>query len=72
LYNLGGGRTNAVTLREIIDQVAEMIQCNAVINEEIALPAPVPLNYISDLKRVRTDLGWQPSIGIAEGLRSLI
>ncbi|MDX6614071.1 MAG: CDP-paratose 2-epimerase [Blastocatellia bacterium] len=72
LYNLGGGRTNAITLREIIDQVAEMIQCNAVINEEIVLPAPVPLNYISDLKRVRSELGWQPTIAIVDGLRSLI
>lgn len=72
LYNLGGGRPNAITLREIIDQVAEMIQCNAVIDNERTLPAPVPLNYISDLGRIRAELGWQPTIGIAEGLRSLI
>lgn len=72
LYNLGGGRANAITLREIIDQVAEMIQCNAVIDRERTLPAPVPLNYISDLSRIRAELGWQPTIGIAEGLRSLI
>jgi nucleoside-diphosphate-sugar epimerase len=72
LYNLGGGRTNAASLREIIDQVAEMIQCNAVINEASELPAPVPLNYISDLTRVREELGWEPTIGIEEGLRSLI
>jgi len=72
LYNLGGGRANAISLREIIDQVAEMIQCNAVIDVASILPAPVPLNYVSDLKRVRTELGWQPTIGIGEGLRSLI
>jgi len=72
LYNLGGGRSNAVSLREIIDQVAEMIQCNPVINEAATLPAPVPMNYISDLTRIRTELGWQPTIGIEDGLRSLI
>jgi nucleoside-diphosphate-sugar epimerase len=32
----------------------------------------VPLNYISDLTRVREELGWQPQIGIEEGLKSLI
>jgi len=72
LYNLGGGRENATSLREMIDQTAEIIQCNPVIDENAPLPAPVPLNYISDLTRVREELGWQPLIGIEEGLRSLI
>ena len=72
LYNLGGGRENASSLREMIDQVAEIIQCNPVIDENVSLPAPVPLNYISDLTRVREELGWQPQIGIEEGLKSLI
>ena len=72
LYNLGGGRENATSLREMIDQVAEIIQCNPVIDENAPLPAPVPLNYISDLTRVREELGWQPQIGIEEGLKSLI
>ena len=72
LYNLGGGRENALSLREIAEKVAEMIQCTPVVDESSPLPAPVPLNYISDLKRVRDDLGWQPQIGIEEGLRSLL
>ncbi len=72
LYNLGGGRQNAVSLRQIIDSVAEMIQCAPVIDEDAPLPAPVPFNYVSDLRRVRAELGWQPQIGIEEGLRSLL
>jgi nucleoside-diphosphate-sugar epimerase len=72
LYNLGGGKENALSLREIIDQTARMIQCNPVIDEHNPLPAPTPLNYISDLTRVKNELGWQPQIGIEEGLRSLI
>ena len=72
LYNLGGGRDNALSLREIIDNTAEMIQCNPVFDAEHPLPPPVPLNYISDLTRIKRDLGWEPQIGIGEGLRSLI
>ena len=72
LYNLGGGRENALTLREIIDKVGSMIQCEPVIDESESLPAPVLLNYISDLSRVRHELNWQLQIGIEEGLRSLI
>src|SRR2546421_6649079 len=67
LYNLGGGPGNALSLREIIDKVAEIIQCNPVIDESVSMPEPVPLNYISDLNHVRNELGWQPQIGIEEG-----
>jgi nucleoside-diphosphate-sugar epimerase len=72
LYNLGGGRANALSLREIIDTVAETIQCNPVIDETNPLPTPVPLNYISDLTRITDELGWRPQIGVEDGLKSLI
>ena len=72
LYNLGGGRENSATLREMIDTVARIIQCEPVIDEEANLPPPVPLNYVSDLRHARSELGWQPEIGMEEGLRSLI
>ena len=72
LYNLGGGRGNARSLREIIDKVAEIIHCNPVFDEGAPLPAPVPLNYVTDLARVREELNWDPQIGIEEGLKSLI
>lgn len=72
LYNLGGGRDNAVSLREIVDKVGEMIQCQPVIDDSASLPPPIPLNYISDLTRARAELNWQPEIGVDEGLRSLI
>ena len=72
LYNLGGGRANSLSLRDIIDKVAEMIQCSAVFDEANPLPAPVPLHYVSNLNHVREKLGWEPQIGIEEGLRSLL
>src|SRR5256714_7439758 len=72
LYNLGGGRANSLSLRDIIDKVAEMIQCSAVFDEANPLPAPVPLHYASNLNHVREKLGWEPQIGIEEGLRSLL
>lgn len=72
LYNLGGGKENALSLGEIIHKTADMIQCNPVIDEANPLPQPVPLNYISDLTRVKQELGWRPQVGIEEGLRSLI
>jgi len=72
LYNLGGGRENAISLREIIDRVGNMIQCQPVFDESASVPTPVPLNYISDLSRITQELNWRPEIGVDEGLRDLI
>jgi nucleoside-diphosphate-sugar epimerase len=73
LYNLGGGREQATTLRGIAETVGRLIQLEPVIEDDApSTPAPVPFNYVSDLTRVRSELGWQPLIGIEEGLRSLL
>lgn len=72
LYNLGGGPGNAASLREMIERIAGIIHCNPVFAEDAALPAPVPLNYVSDLTCVHAELNWAPRIDIDEGLRSLI
>lgn len=72
LYNLGGGPENAASLRQLIETIGRMIEIEPVLDEAAPLPQPVPLNYISDLTRIRRELGWQPTIGIEEGLRSLL
>lgn len=72
LYNLGGGKQNSATLRDIVSQVGNMIELEPNIVNDDNLPDPVPLNYVSDLTRIREQLSWQPEIGIEEGLRSLL
>ncbi len=71
LYNLGGGRENALTLREIVEKMEEITNLQAVIDEENPLPAPVPMNYVSDLSLVMQELDWKPEIGLDEGLKTL-
>jgi nucleoside-diphosphate-sugar epimerase len=72
LYNLGGGKENAATLLQIIRTIGNLIQIEPSIVHDDTLPHPVPVNYISDLGRIREQLGWRPEIGIEEGLRSLL
>jgi nucleoside-diphosphate-sugar epimerase len=69
-YNLGGGREQATTLRGIAETVGRLIQVEPIIEEVSS--APVPFNYVSDLSLVRAELGWQPLIGVEDGLRSLL
>jgi len=71
LYNLGGGNEYAVSLRDLIGKLEEVSGLQAVIDEENPLPDPVPYNYVSSLERTDHELGWKPSTGLMEGLRSL-
>ena len=72
VYNLGGGRRNALSLRAVAETVGRLIELRPVIDESADLPAPVPFNYVSDLTLARAELGWEPRVGVEEGLRSLL
>lgn len=71
LYNLGGGRENAVTLSQLVEKMEEVSQLQAVIAKDDPLPDPVPMNYVSDLSRVMQELDWKPKMDLTEGLRTL-
>ena len=72
IYNIGGGRSNSGSLREIIQTVGRLIEIEPVIEDVPNMPTPVPLNYISDLTRIRDEIGWRPQIEMEEGLRLLL
>jgi nucleoside-diphosphate-sugar epimerase len=72
LYNLGGGKENSATLLDIVGTISRLIELEPTIVNDESLPHPVPVNYVSDLSRIREELGWRPRIGIEEGLRSLL
>jgi nucleoside-diphosphate-sugar epimerase len=72
LYNLGGGRANAASLREIIETISRLVEIEPVFDTAARLPDPVPFNYISDLTRARDEIHWRPEISIEDGLRSLL
>ena len=71
LYNLGGGRENTLTLRDLIYQMEGIGGLQAVVDEKNPLPAPVPMNYVTDLSLVTQELDWSPTISMSEGLKTL-
>jgi nucleoside-diphosphate-sugar epimerase len=72
LYNLGGGRKTSSSLRGIVDTLSRIVEIEPVIDESRQLPDPVPFDYISDLTRIKTELGWKPQVSMEDGLRSLL
>ena len=71
LYNLGGGVRNTLTLTELVRKLEEVSGLQAVIDEELELPPPIPMNYVSDIGRADQELGWSPKTKLEDGLRSL-
>ena len=57
LYNLGGGPRNAVTLKQLVVQMEQISGLQAVFDKENQLPAPIPMNYVTDLNLVTQELG---------------
>jgi nucleoside-diphosphate-sugar epimerase len=71
LYNLGGGRENSLTLRELVKKMEQISGLQAVMDETEPPPAPAPMNYVTDLTKIRHELDWQPSLSLEEGLKTL-
>ncbi len=71
LYNLGGGRLNAVSLRDLIGRIGSMLQIEPVIEEDPNIPLPVPIRYVSDLTRINEELDWRIQIGVDTGLQAI-
>jgi UDP-glucuronate decarboxylase len=71
LYNLGGGRANALALDALVKKLEEVSGLQAIVDNEHPLPNPVPMNYVSDLGLVTQELDWEPKIGLDEGLAKL-
>jgi nucleoside-diphosphate-sugar epimerase len=71
LYNLGGGRKNALSLRELVAKMEEVSGFQTAIDEENPLPAPIPMNYTTDLSLVTQELDWKPKISLDDGLKNL-
>lgn len=72
LYNLGGGRLNAVSLRAIIKKVGKLIEIEPIVENDPSIPLPVPLRYVSNITHAGKELGWKPQIGVDDGLRVIL
>lgn len=71
LYNLGGGSRYTLSLRELVTKLEEVSGLQAIIDEENPAPAPIPMNYVTDLSLVMQELDWKPEINLEDGLKTL-
>jgi CDP-paratose 2-epimerase len=71
IFNLGGGPANATSLLELLDMIAALRDERPAVGYAKPRPGDQPW-YVSNLAAIGAALGWQPQIGLAQGLPSLL
>lgn len=73
IYNIGGGRENAMSLSELVKKMEEVSGLQAVVttDEDDDSKLPVPQNYVSDISKAKEELDWQPKTDLDRGLKLL-
>lgn len=70
-FNVGGGPDNARSLLQVISAIRQLTGLEVAYH--LAPPRPADQrSFVADVSRVRALLGWEPTVGVEEGLGRLI
>jgi CDP-paratose 2-epimerase len=67
IFNLGGGPSNAISLRELLDFITELRGRPPQVRFAEWRPGDQPW-YVSDIRALSRVLGWQPRVPVRQGL----
>jgi CDP-paratose 2-epimerase len=70
-YNIGGGPANTLSLLELVAMLNAKFDRPLTCSFEGWRPGDQPV-FISDISRARADFGWQPRVGVEDGVIRLI
>jgi CDP-paratose 2-epimerase len=71
VFNIGGGPENTVSLLSAIEVLEQLVGKQADIRFDEWRPSD-QIVYVSDVQKARRQLGWEPSIGPEDGIKSLV
>ncbi|MFQ5921691.1 MAG: GDP-mannose 4,6-dehydratase [Anaerolineales bacterium] len=69
-YNIGGGVHNTLSLVELIDRLQTNLDQPIDLEFDDWRPGDQKV-YVSDIRKAKEDLGWEPQIGVGVGLSDL-
>lgn len=70
-FNIGGGPANSVSLLELISMIGEVGGRRPKVLFEKGFRTGDQRYYVSDSGRFKSITGWEPKVGVQEGLRKL-
>jgi len=71
IYNIGGGSRNTISLLELIDSLEKLLGRKINYTFDDWRPGDQKV-YVSNIKKVYNDFGWEPRIGSQEGVEKLL
>ncbi len=69
-FNLGGGPANAVSLRQVLEEIGRITGCEPMLEHARWRPGD-QYWFVADTSRLAARLGWKQKTGWREGLRDL-
>jgi CDP-paratose 2-epimerase len=70
IFNIGGGSENTLSLIEFLEHMEKELGLHPVWTSAEVRPGDQPI-FISDNSKAKKELGWEPKVGLKEGLASL-
>ena len=70
-FNIGGGPANTLSLRELLAFLEQTLAIQIPLQWSDWRPGDQPV-FVCDLSKAHDRLGWQPQIGVQDGVRQLI
>jgi CDP-paratose 2-epimerase len=70
-YNVGGGPANTLSLLELVALLNRKFPRPLKSSFDDWRPGDQPV-FVSDIRKAKADLGWQPKVGVEEGVGRLI
>jgi CDP-paratose 2-epimerase len=71
IYNIGGGLDAAISIKECLDQIAEISGKKQSISLEPARHGDL-WYFVSDIRKARKQLGWEPQVRPHAGIEKLV
>jgi CDP-paratose 2-epimerase len=71
IYNIGGGANHQLSLLELLSLLRELIGKEIPVSYSDWRPGDQPV-FVSDIRKVQTELNWKPKIGVCEGVALLL
>jgi UDP-glucose 4-epimerase len=65
VYNLGSGR--GILMRDVVSALQELVDGPLAITDG-GQRAGDPMRLVADVSRIKRNIGWQPEMGLREGL----
>ncbi len=71
VFNTGGGPRHTLSLLELVKMIEQRVGSRLTIGYDDWRPSDQKA-YVSDIRKAQAEFGWQPKIGVAEGVDRLV